>query len=185
MKYRDMNDHMISPVTVVLPITPLVLCRGHTIIPCAGDADGDGVRETIADILSVTCGCTTTPSPELGTTLAPVPVTAWTLAPLTSGGTCSEGDSFSVSSGDLPNTEGCYVNTAFTYNEQIIYSTSGTEDAGQIWMVALEFAGDDDSDLVVSGRVKVGIALGVGHVRWKSQMLAKDCQGYFGGTSRS
>lgn len=52
-------------------------------------------------------------------------------------------------------------------------------------MAALEVAGDDDSDSVVSGRVKVGIAHMIGQVLWKSQIFAKDCHGYFVGIFRS
>lgn len=68
---------------------------------------------------------------------------------------CSEGTSFSIASETLPGAEGCYLDTDYVNNNQAVYTTSGTIDVGQIWMIATTFIVDDSSTEVVSGRVHV------------------------------
>lgn len=120
-------------VTATFP----VLCE-------SGDIDGDGVRETIGDVLSMSCGCSidgaSPPSPTTMITSAPAPSS--TVVPKA----CGEGDSFSISSETLPDAEGCYLDTgAETSNQKRIYSTSGTPEFGQIWMVAVDAPADAPS----------------------------------------
>lgn len=139
----------------------------HRTLCCTGDTDGDGVRETIEDVLIVSCGCSTTPAPERGVTPAPIALTESTFPPVTDSGagstSCSEGSSFSIWSGDLPDTEGCYLDTTYTSNDEIIYTPSGTTASGQIWMITSELTGDDGGTTVstfvntglISGRERV------------------------------
>lgn len=66
-------------------------------------------------------------------------------APSTTVPACSEGDSFSIASATLPDAEGCYINTQYTFNDQIIYTASGNADLGQIMMYAVQLTGADAS----------------------------------------
>lgn len=96
--------------------------------------------------LVVVCGCSVE-SPE------PSPVVS-NPTPSTAASTCGERESFFISSEDLPETEGCYIDTEVTFNENPVYTASGTLDVGQIWMSAVEFT-PEDADTTVSGTMDV------------------------------
>ena len=105
-----------------------------------GDADGDGSFETTADnVVFVSCGCSDTPTSTI------------TLPPMngSSASPCLEGGSFSVESETLPDAEGCFVDTTELRHELPVYTTSGTLDIGQVWMVAIESIDDGISEVSV------------------------------------
>lgn len=114
--------------------------------------------------IDVACGCSSSPSPGPPSpvpsptsprTPAPValpmpqptaePTSISAPAPSTTVSACGEGDSFSVVSETLPVTEGCYQDTGLFVNDQVLYTISGNDDYEQMWMMALELAGDATS----------------------------------------
>lgn len=123
-----------------------------------GDTDGDGVVDTTADVLSFTCGCSTTPPPAR----TPEPLISNSSRVSTGGdaGACSDGDSFSILSDTLPDIEGCYLDTKKVNNGHPVYTVSGATDLGQIWVVAVELELDETSS-IVSGNIHVALSYGM------------------------
>lgn len=68
----------------------------------------------------------------------------------TAGPGCGEGESISIVSDSLPDTEGCYLESAEFINGNRVYTASGTMDVGQMWIVAAEYT-DEDEAVTVSG----------------------------------
>ena len=117
-----------------------------------GDTDGDGFVDTTGNVLSFSCGCSTTPPPA--PTSKPF-ISSSSRAPAGGDvGACTDGVSFSIVSDTLPDTQGCYLDTKEVNNGSPVYTVSGTTDLEQIWVVAVD-VGLDDSSSIVSGSVPV------------------------------
>lgn len=89
----------------------------------------------------VSCGC-------LGATESPIERFFRSLD--TAEPTCGNEESVSILSDSLRDTEGCYFNTAEFNNESPVYTSSGTMDLGQVWIVAAEYT-DEEGIVSVSG----------------------------------
>ena len=113
-----------------------------------GDADGDGLDYTLADDeLVVSCGCSVASPSPISVASSPSPVVANPQpSPLTP--TCGEGDSFSIVSGDFPETEGCFLDTTTISNDNVVYTPSGTSDYGQVFVAATEVTAEDGTSSV-------------------------------------
>lgn len=104
------------------------------------------------DELSVSCGCPVTSSSAMVTD-AP--------APSTTVSACSDGDSFSIVSETLAIAEGCYLDAGSVSTGQVLYTTSGTDDLGQMWMAPLELSGEGGGSSSTAGDVSgiIGMSL--------------------------
>lgn len=125
-------------------LTTVMLCSFEI-----GDTDGDGLVDTFAndEELSISCGCSTSTSATSTSTVVPAPTASpVTPAPTPSAyGVCGEGGSISIASLSLPEVAGCLLSTDEVRNDITLYTTSGTDDVGQLWMYALDVTRDDSS----------------------------------------
>lgn len=79
---------------------------------------------------STFCGCSSTSSDD-----TPVIEDTPTPSPVSSTATCTEGDSFRISSPAIPEVEGCYYDSGHIVNGVVLYTVTGTPDYGQLIMV--------------------------------------------------
>lgn len=93
--------------------------------------DGNYVLSTSTEF-SATCGCDDDDTDSSTTPVAD--------------GACAAGESFLVSSSARPDIEGCYADTNFEVEDEIIYTITGSADYGQMWMFA--YANDTDTSTV-------------------------------------
>ncbi|CAN0404328.1 unnamed protein product, partial [Ascophyllum nodosum] len=108
---------------------------------CFTDSTSDSVLATTEE-LSVSCGCssptaTTTDSATVTTTPTDI-VTNATSTTDTSVTPCTAGESFTVVSTIVPEVAGCYSDTGSTNENEVYYSETGTTDAQQNVVGALD-----------------------------------------------
>ncbi|CAM9789902.1 unnamed protein product [Ectocarpus sp. 4 AP-2014] len=128
----------LEPVTSVHPSTATWYC--------VDDTTEDGVVAATDTTFGVDCGCdddATAPTPTVTTTPAPDVYSTTPTAP--SGGSCSEGESFTVDISALPEAEGCYLSTGSTLSDEHVYTQTGGVDGAEMWIYSLPISDDADA----------------------------------------
>lgn len=64
------------------------------------------------------------------------------------------GESFTITASAAPDIEGCYLDTGYLLEEEVIYTQSGTDALGQVWVFA--YAYDEAAPSKVSTAVFEG-----------------------------